>query len=89
MNVVFSFGPIYGFVGVILVYYARPLSVRYNAWTTRFRERHPNFNAPPTPEWRARNTKIMTLYFRVAGLFLLLLSLFALLHLIGSVPKAQ
>ncbi len=87
MNVVFFFGPIYGFVGVLLVYCARPLSIRYNAWTTRLRERHPNFNPPPTPEWRARNTKIMTVYFRVAGLFFLVLSLFALLHLIGSVAK--
>jgi hypothetical protein len=87
MNVVFFLGPIYGFVGVLLAYYARPLSIRYNAWTTRLRERHPNLNPPPTPEWRARNTKIMTVYFRVAGLFLLLLSLFTLLHLMGSAAK--
>ena len=87
MNVVFFFGPIYGFVGVLLVYYARPLSVRYNAWTTRLRERHSNFNPPPTAEWQTRNTKIMAVYFRVAGVFFLFLSLFTLLHLIGSVPK--
>jgi hypothetical protein len=27
---------------------------------TAMRGRHANVNPPPTPEWRARNTKIMT-----------------------------
>jgi hypothetical protein len=72
----------YGVVGVILVYRAAALSLRYNAWTTGVRERHPNFNPPPTPEWRARNTKIMTVLFRVVGIFMLLLSAMYLLPLI-------
>jgi uncharacterized membrane protein YjgN (DUF898 family) len=59
-------------LGLALIFWAAPLSARYNAWTTRLRERHPNFNPPPTPEWRARNTKIMTVVFRVAGSVLLL-----------------
>jgi hypothetical protein len=59
-------------LGLALIIWANPLSVRYNAWTTRLRERHPNINQPPTPEWRARNTKIMTVLFRVAGLAFLL-----------------
>ena len=54
-------------LGLALIIWANPLSVRYNAWTTRLRENHPNINPPPTPEWRARNTKIMTVLFRVAG----------------------
>jgi len=59
-------------LGLVLILWAAPLSIRYNAWTTRLRERHPNFNPPPTPEWRARNTKIMSVIFRIAGAFFLL-----------------
>jgi hypothetical protein len=74
----------YAVIGLIAIFWAAPLSVRYNAWTTRLRERHPNINPPPTPEWRARNTRIMTIIFRVAGLFLIVLSSGYLLPLIGS-----
>ena len=76
----------YALVGVGLVYWAVPLSLRYNAWTTRLRERHPNFNPPPTPEWRARNTKIMTVMFRVLGIFFVVLSIMYLLPLIVPRP---
>ncbi len=75
-------GVAYALVGLALIFWAASLSLRYNAWTTSLRERHPNFNPPPTPEWRARNTKIMTAMFRVMGVFLVLLSL---LTLLGSV----
>jgi hypothetical protein len=73
-------GGAYALVGMALILCAAPLSARYNAWTTGLRERHPNINPPPTPEWRARNTSIMTIIFRVMGLFLVLL---AILMLIG------
>lgn len=74
----------YALVGLILIFWAPPLSLRYNAWTTGLRERHSNINPPPTPEWRARNTKIMTVIFRVAGLFLIMLSSGYLLPLFTS-----
>jgi hypothetical protein len=45
----------------------------------------PNVSPPPTPEWRARNIKIMTIVFRVAGVFLVLLSISYLLLMIA--PK--
>ena len=78
----------YGVAGFILVYWAAPLSIRYNAWTTHLRQRHPNINPPPTPEWRARNTKIMTVMFRVLGVFLLLFSVLYLLPLlVGNKPQ--
>ena len=64
----------FALLGLVLIFFAASLSVRYNAWTTRLRERHPNFNPPPTPEWRARNTKIMTVIFRIAGVFFFLRS---------------
>lgn len=54
-------------IGLALIFWAAPLSVRYNAWTTGFRERNPHINRPPTPKMRALNTKIMTYIFRVAG----------------------
>jgi hypothetical protein len=48
----------YAVIGLDLIFWATPLSIRYNAWTTGLRQRHPNINPPPTPEWRARNTRI-------------------------------
>jgi hypothetical protein len=82
MNLTIGIG--YAVIGLIAIFWAAPLSVRYNAWTTGLRERHPNINPPPTPVWRARNTKIMTIIFRVAGFFLIVLSSGYLLPLIGS-----
>jgi hypothetical protein len=71
-------------IGAILLLRGRALSVRYNAFTTRLRERHPNINPPPTPEWRARNTLIMTWMFRVFGTLLLLISIPALIGIFKS-----
>lgn len=62
-------------IGATLLFRATTLSARYNAFTTRLRERHPNINPPPTPEWRERNTLIMTWMFRVFGALLLLISI--------------
>jgi len=70
-------------VGLALIFWAAPLSIRYNAWTTRFRERHPNFNPPPTAEWRARNTKIITVIFRIAG------AVFLFRVFLGLLPKSR
>jgi hypothetical protein len=84
MNLILGTG--YALIGLALTCWAAPLSVRYNAWTTGLRERHPNINPPPTPEWRARNTKIMTVMFRVLGVFLVLLSIMYLLPLIVTKP---
>jgi hypothetical protein len=75
-----------GVIGLALILWSKPLSTRYNAWTTVLRERHSNINPPPTPGWRARNTKIMTVMFRVAGVFLVLFSLMQLLPLIFNKP---
>ena len=82
MNVILAVG--YAVIGLALIFWAAPLSIRYSAWTTRLRERHPNVNPPPTPEWRARNTKIMTVMFRAAGVFIVLLSIMYLLPLIAT-----
>jgi len=72
----------YAVIGLVLIFWAAPLSTRYNAWTTDLRERHPNINPPPTPEWRARNIKIMKSIFRVLGVGLTILSIMYLLPLI-------
>jgi uncharacterized membrane protein YjgN (DUF898 family) len=85
MNLIQGTG--YAVIGLIIICWAAPLSVRYNAWTTGLRERHPNFNPPPTLEWRARNTKIMTVMFRVVGVFLFVLSIMYLLPLITKPHK--
>ncbi len=82
MNLIIGVG--YAAIGLALLFRAAPLSARYNAWTTGLRERHPNVNPPPTPEWRARNTKIMTIMFRIAGLFSVALSIMYLLPLISA-----
>ncbi len=85
MNWVLDAG--YALIGLALIFCAAPLSIRYNAWTAGLRERHPSFNPPPTPEWRGRNTKIMTAIFRVAGVFFVLFSILTLLALVsGTTP---
>ena len=76
----------YAVVGLALIFWATPLSIRYNAWTTGLRERHPDINLPPTSEWRARNTRIMTVMFRVFGVFLFLLSIMYFVPLIVAKP---
>jgi hypothetical protein len=80
MNLLLGVG--FAATGPPLIFWAAPLSIRYNAWTTGLRERHPNINPPPTPEWRARNTKIMTGISRVLGVFLVFLSIMYLMPLI-------
>jgi len=50
--------------GLLLLIRARVCSEFYNAWTTLIRERH---NRAPTPEWRRRNTAIMTWILRFGG----------------------
>ena len=61
-------------IGLSIVYWSSKLSIRYNAWTTSFRERHPSINPPPKPHMRALNTKIMTWLFRFAGVYIILYS---------------
>ena len=84
MNLILGAG--YAVIGLALIFWATPLSIRYNAWTTGLRERHPNIIPPPTLEWQARNTKTITVMFRVAGVFLVLLSIMHLLPLIAAKP---
>lgn len=73
-------------IGLILVIWGGKLSIRYNAWTTRVRERSLNLN-PPTQQWRARNTRIMTVMFRGFGGAILLLGVLTLLPMItGAKP---
>jgi hypothetical protein len=67
--------------GAALLVWARALSVRYNDWTTRIRERHPQFNPPPTPEWRQKNTEIMTWLFRIVGAIFSIVSTLALISI--------
>jgi hypothetical protein len=68
-------------LGLVLTIWAAPLSVRYNAWTTAFRERNPHISKPPTPEMKAHNTKIMTRHFR--GLGIVFIACFSLMLLVG------
>jgi hypothetical protein len=82
VNLILGIG--FNAIGLALVFWATPLSVRYNAWTGGLRERHPNVYRQPTPKWREQNTKIMTVIFRVFGLFLVLLSIKHFLPLIAS-----
>ena len=65
-------------LGVVLLYWSGELSLRYNAWTTRSRERYPHINPSPTPQSRELNTKIMTWLFRFLGACILLASILML-----------
>jgi hypothetical protein len=64
--------------GAAILFTARRLSLRYNAWTTAMRTRHPNINPPPTPKMRELNTKIMTWLIRFLGAWIFMLSVFEL-----------
>jgi hypothetical protein len=65
-------------IGMAVVFRSRQLSERYNAWTTKVRQRNPRMNIPPTPEMLALNTKIMTglIGFLGAGLVIIAFVLF-------------
>jgi hypothetical protein len=80
-------GLFYLLVGFILVRWASSLSLRYNAWTTSLRKRQPNINPPPTPEWRERNTRTMTILFRALGIWLFILSILHLAPLIDPTKR--
>jgi hypothetical protein len=71
-------------IGIAMLYWAKLISLGYNHWTTSMRERYSHINPPPTPEWREKNTKIMTWMFRVFGAFLALLSVLALIGIRNS-----
>jgi hypothetical protein len=73
-------------IGLVLIFWAAPLSICYNAWTIGLRERHSSVNPPPTPEWRAQNIKIMMVIFRVAGAFFVLVSSMYFSALISTKP---
>lgn len=68
------------FAGAALFYWAKPLSKRYNAWTTRLREKNPNINEPPTPKNAQLNYKMMFILFRVCGAFLFVDAGYLLFH---------
>jgi hypothetical protein len=65
-------------IGAVLIAFAMPLSLRYNAWTTKVRARH---NRAPSPEMRATNTRIFATLLRILGAVLLLL---AALEILGK-----
>ena len=71
-------------LGAAIFYWSSRLSLRYNAWTTGFRERHQHINPPPTPQMWELNAKIMTLIFRFLGAGVVLLSILALISLRNS-----
>jgi hypothetical protein len=65
--------------GAALFYWAKPLSKRYNAWTTRLREKS-NTNKPPNPKNAQLNFKMMFILFRVYGAFLFVGAGYFLFH---------
>lgn len=64
----------FAILGLALALRAPSLSIRYNAWTTSLRQRHPKLSPPPTQNMFQLNTKIMRILFQFLGVFLLLLS---------------
>jgi len=59
------------FAGAALFYWATPLAERYNAWTTRIRQRFPNINERPSPNNAQLNVKIIASSIGFAVRFLL------------------
>jgi hypothetical protein len=73
--------------GVALFYWAKPMSQRYNEWTTRFRETHPQITKPRSPEAASLNYKIMVIVFRSVGALLLAEAVFSFVRSIGRIPR--
>ncbi len=70
-------------LGAALVYWSRPLSIRYNSWTTIFRVRHPRVCSPVTVQRLELNTTTMTWLFRFLGASFVFLSIWTLLSIWG------
>jgi hypothetical protein len=85
-HMIFYLGAGFAVVGFAFILGAGLLSHRYDAWTTRLRERHPNINPPPTPEDHARNIKVMKVMFRFVGILLILLANMYVLQMIPTKP---
>jgi len=66
--------------GAALFYWATSLAERYNAWTTRIRQRFPNINERPSPNNAQLNVKIIAIFNRVCGAFLVVDAAYYLLH---------
>ena len=75
------------FLGAALFYWAKPMSQRYNAWTTRFRERHPQISKPPSPEMASLNYKIMVFVFRAVGAGLFAEGVYFFVHAVNRIPR--
>jgi hypothetical protein len=75
------------FLGAALFYWAKPMSQRYNAWTIRFRERYPQITKPPNAETASLNYKIMVVFFRAAGAFLIAEVVYLFVHVIQRIPR--
>jgi hypothetical protein len=65
--------------GAGLIVWARELSVGYNDWTTRLRQRYPQIFGAPRPESQARKIENMMWLYRGVGVALALESAFALI----------
>ncbi len=74
-------------VGAALFFWAKPMSERYNAWTTSIRKRFPNINEPPSPENAQLNFKIIFICCRVCGASLFAGGAYYLLHAINRLRR--
>jgi len=75
------------FAGTALFYWAKPLAQRYNAWTIRFRKRHPQISKPPSPETASLNYKTMVVALRVTGAILIAEAVYFFVHAIQRIPR--
>lgn len=75
------------FGGAALFYWAKPVSQRYNEWTIRFRERHPQISKPSSPEAASLNYKVMVIACRVVGAILFAEAIYFFVHAIERIPR--
>lgn len=74
------------FGGAALFYWAKPMSQRYNEWTIRFRERHPEISKPPSPETASWNYRMLVIIFRAAGAILFGEAVYFFIHAMRRIP---
>jgi hypothetical protein len=69
-------------LGAALLYWARPISEKYCAWTTKVREKFPKISRPPNFDKAKQNVNIMTKVFRVLGAAFFVEAVYGLIDLL-------
>jgi hypothetical protein len=72
------FSLVLALASLALIYWSRPLAIRYNRWTTKLRERSDLIPPPPSDRALTMNITIVAILIRIVAITLLLLAWWSL-----------